>query len=280
MHSCAFSSMRLNDSAVTSPTFPPRSSLRSESRSFPIPSALPSLDTPTLTGAGAVAASVAGLVIARTTAYSQTQVIRAGMLGNVVPRAAPRVLLVGGDPKDLYYLPQGLGSVLVRGPDVDVKLWKQASTQAGVPVDPMRTGSWVDVDLDVEAGTCDAALMLIPFSSLGGANPKELCQTVLACVRGGGRMIIVQRVLGSSALQGLVGGWAGATTDDLDSLSGLTGMADIKWEVGSGLDPHAAGVIMRAGVLKKGLEEPELDAERLRGVGKKMGKTEGKRSRT
>lgn len=56
------------------------------------------------------------------------------MLSNCIPRGNKRVLMIGGDTKDLYYLPRDIDTATLVDPEAKESLWQQAAIQAGAPV--------------------------------------------------------------------------------------------------------------------------------------------------
>lgn len=121
---------------------------------------------------------------------------------------------------------------------------------------------------NLPTATADAAVILAPFSAM--SDPLKCCQEALRTLKPGSPLIVLQRQIGGSALQGVLGGCEGATTSQLDRLSELEGIAKISWDVaGKGLDPHAVGVITRGAMTAdKAAEKKDSIESRVRSGGK------------
>ena len=202
-------------------------------------------------------------------------------LTNVVPKGDKKVLLIGGDTKDLYYLPRDVLQATLVDPDAKEGLWQQAGLQAQCPV-AVRNRPYEDLrfapdgsfgerrcrprrgppsprppppspappapgagpDPAPPSPRADCAVILQPFSEM--SDPIKCCQECLRVLAVGGRLIVVQRQRDGAPLQALFGGRAGATTRQLDALSELATVGSVQWDVAAqGTDPHAVGVLTR-----------------------------------
>ncbi|CAG9462197.1 unnamed protein product [Pedinophyceae sp. YPF-701] len=177
------------------------------------------------------------------------------MLSRWVPKGGADALMIGGDTKDLYYLPRDIGSATVVLQGGKESLWSQAGTQAQVPL-RFRDRPADDLRCFPDA-SFDAVVLLSPLAKVG--DPAACVREAARVLRPGAPLVVMQR-LQAGGVQVVAGGGA----IDQDALLGAVegaGLEGVDWDVAlESLDAHAVGV----GRKGEGGGGQDVDSEALR----------------
>jgi len=201
------------------------------------------LSAPVLALAGGGAAAL-GVLALKSYGYSQLAYIRAAMLSRWLPKGGKEILIIGGDTKDLFYLPSDCNTAtLVLEGGADEKYWREAASQASIPL-RIRERPGYDLKCFPD-NSFDAAAVLLPLTRVPDRQATML--EIARIVKPGSKVVIIQRLQGGG-IQGVMGDTGTAISEDeLFKTVNIPGLEEFQWDVAlDSLDPHAVGVCSKS----------------------------------
>lgn len=201
-----------------------------------------------ISGAGV---GVIGVMILKTIAYSQLEVVRTKMLGRYVARNKCKVLQLGGTTRDLFYYPKGVVQIVVNAPNVSNSLYEQAGIQSGIPVS-VNCENTIDFLSSQNRNVFDCVACFDQFdNSMTESEIKKIISSIHRVLKPGGSFVFYQRTKeGNSPFGGLTQTLGGKPSLDRDIGNLITFYNSwdfCEWDIASpSFDPHQVGVCIKS----------------------------------